>query len=212
MGGGPKQFGVDAERVPAMLARSGSSTDFPGLPHFSGSQNLGPTRSRRRRRNMELAAKAREHAPSPVRLLNIAGAFGIPYFVGERELDSPSARTSPLMDGARDAVAGARGDRARPLSGGEAVSMSARHRPQISRVQVFLITDGDCIIICGVGNFGQVIRKNYPSRSQPVVGNKREVASVVGPLCTRWICSRRHGAGRSPGRDLIAVFQSGAYA
>src|SRR5699024_1680623 len=41
MAGGPKPFGVDAERVPAMLARlSELDMDFHGFHIFSGSQNL----------------------------------------------------------------------------------------------------------------------------------------------------------------------------
>src|SRR3954462_1303635 len=41
MGGGPKPFGVDAERVPAMLRRIGElALDFQGFHIFSGAQNL----------------------------------------------------------------------------------------------------------------------------------------------------------------------------
>jgi diaminopimelate decarboxylase len=41
MGGGPKQFGVDAERVPAMLRRIKElELDFRGFHIFSGAQNL----------------------------------------------------------------------------------------------------------------------------------------------------------------------------
>lgn len=41
MGGGPKQFGVDAERVPAMLKELASlELEFYGFHIYSGSQNL----------------------------------------------------------------------------------------------------------------------------------------------------------------------------
>ena len=41
MGGGPQQFGVDSEEVPAMLKRLGElGLDFIGFHIFSGSQNL----------------------------------------------------------------------------------------------------------------------------------------------------------------------------
>ena len=41
MGGGPKQFGIDAERVPAALDRIGQlGLDFQGFHIYSGSQNL----------------------------------------------------------------------------------------------------------------------------------------------------------------------------
>ena len=63
------------------------------------------------------------------------------------------------------------------------------------------------------GNFGQVIRKNYPVVvGNRVQGSRREIASVVGPLCTPLdlLAERMELAEAQPG-DLIVVFQSGAY-
>jgi diaminopimelate decarboxylase len=85
---------------------------------------------------------------------------------------------------------------------------------KISRGHVFLIADGGMHHhLSASGNFGQVIRKNYPA----VVGNKvrgtrREVVSVVGPLCTPLdvLVDRMEMALADVG-DLIAIFQSGAY-
>ncbi len=58
-----------------------------------------------------------------------------------------------------------------------------------------------------------MIRKNYPV----VVGNKvsgeqREIASVVGPLCTPLdLLADRMELAVADAGDLIVVFQSGAY-
>jgi diaminopimelate decarboxylase len=79
---------------------------------------------------------------------------------------------------------------------------------------VFLITDGGLHHhLAASGNFGQVIRKNYPV----VIGNRvqgveREAASVVGPLCTPLdlLADRLELAVAGEG-DLVAVLQSGAY-
>ena len=63
------------------------------------------------------------------------------------------------------------------------------------------------------GNFGQVIRKNYPVEIGNRAGSsRREVASVVGPLCTPLdlLADRMDLAAAEPG-DLVVVFQSGAY-
>jgi diaminopimelate decarboxylase len=63
------------------------------------------------------------------------------------------------------------------------------------------------------GNFGQVLRKNFPVVvANRVVGSKREVANVVGPLCTPLdiLAAQMELAVAQPG-DLIAVYQSGAY-
>ena len=63
------------------------------------------------------------------------------------------------------------------------------------------------------GNFGQVIRRNYPVS----VGNRlnaqdKEIVSVVGPLCTPLdlLADKVLMASAGPG-DLIVIFQSGAY-
>ena len=85
---------------------------------------------------------------------------------------------------------------------------------KISRGQVFLTTDGGLHHhLAASGNFGQVIRKNYPV----AIGNRmgesvRETASIVGPLCTPLdlLGDRMDLPPARPG-DLVVVFQSGAY-
>ncbi|MEZ5581354.1 MAG: pyridoxal-dependent decarboxylase, exosortase A system-associated, partial [Candidatus Competibacteraceae bacterium] len=63
------------------------------------------------------------------------------------------------------------------------------------------------------GNFGQVIRKNYPVViGNRVIGSERETVSVVGPLCTPLdILADRMELAKADIGDLIVVFQSGAY-
>jgi diaminopimelate decarboxylase len=85
---------------------------------------------------------------------------------------------------------------------------------KISRGHVFLIADGGLHHhLAASGNFGQVIRKNYPV----VIGNKvrgaaREVASVVGPLCTPLdLLADRMELAQAEVGDLVVVMQSGAY-
>ena len=89
MGGGPKPFGVDAEQAPALLRRIGElGLDFQGLHIFSGSQNLRAAAIvEAHDRTFELALRLAADAPGPVRLLNIGGGFGIPYFPGDAPLD-----------------------------------------------------------------------------------------------------------------------------
>ena len=83
-----------------------------------------------------------------------------------------------------------------------------------SRGQIFLVTDGGLHHhLAASGNFGQVIRKNYPV----MVGNKvnsaeREAVSVVGPLCTPLdLLADRMEMSKAEAGDLIVVLQSGAY-
>ena len=85
---------------------------------------------------------------------------------------------------------------------------------KVSRGQVFLITDGGLHHhLAASGNFGQVIRKNYPVViANRVDGSPTERVSVVGPLCTPLdLLGDRMELPVAEVGDLIAVFQSGAY-
>ncbi len=220
MGGGPKQFGVDAERVPAMLERIRQlGFDFQGFHIFSGSQNLrADAITEAQERTIELALRLAERAPSPVRLLNIGGGFGIPYFPGERPLDiaAVGANLARLLDGMARRLPEARVviELGRYLVGEAGIYVCRVIDRKISRGQVFLITDGGLHHhLAASGNFGQVIRKNYPVVvGNRVVGGKREVVSVVGPLCTPLdlLADGMEMAEADVG-DLVVVFQSGAY-
>ncbi len=68
-------------------------------------------------------------------------------------------------------------------------------------------------ILQASGNFGQVIRKNYPQLiATRVAAAPREVVTVVGPLCTPLdLLGDRVQLSRADVGDLVAVFQSGAY-
>ncbi|MEO8004040.1 MAG: pyridoxal-dependent decarboxylase, exosortase A system-associated [Betaproteobacteria bacterium] len=220
MGGGPKQFGVDAERVPAMLARMGQlPLDFQGFHIFSGSQNLrADAIAEAQEKSIALAIRLAEHAPSPLRVLNIGGGFGIPYFPGERSLDIAAVGTNlaRLMEGVARQLPQARVviELGRYLVGESGLYVCRVIDRKISRGQVFLVTDGGLHHhLAASGNFGQVIRKNYPVVvGNRVVGDKREIANVVGPLCTPLdLLADSMDMAEADVGDLIAVFQSGAY-
>jgi diaminopimelate decarboxylase len=85
---------------------------------------------------------------------------------------------------------------------------------KISRGHVFLVTDGGLHHhLAASGNFGQVIRKNYPvAIGNRMRGTERETASVVGPLCTPLdLLADGMELARADEGDLVVVFQSGAY-
>nr|WP_198420483.1 pyridoxal-dependent decarboxylase, exosortase A system-associated [Sulfurimicrobium lacus] len=221
MGGGPKQFGVDAERVPAMLQRMKDlPVEFYGFHIFSGSQNLRAEAIMEAQRNtFDLARRLSANAPGPVKLLNLGGGFGIPYFPGEQplDLDAVGEHLAGLMPDARLNFPEAEFviELGRYLVGEAGIYVSRVIERKVSRGQVFLITDGGLHHhLAASGNFGQVIRKNYPV----VVGNRvapegaAELASVVGPLCTPLdVLADKMALGHAREGDLIVVLQSGAY-
>jgi diaminopimelate decarboxylase len=84
----------------------------------------------------------------------------------------------------------------------------------VSRGQVFLVVDGGLNHhLSASGNFGQVIRKNYPAAvGTQMNAEQTEVASVVGPLCTPLdILADKMLMPMANPNDLIVIFQSGAY-
>jgi diaminopimelate decarboxylase len=220
MSGGPKQFGVDAERVPEMLARIGQlGLDFQGFHIFSGSQNLRADAIKEaQEKTIELALKLAQHVPSPVRLLNIGGGFGIPYFPGERPLDIAAVGTSltGMLEVMERRLPQARVviELGRYLVGEAGIYVCRVIDRKISRGRVFLVTDGGLHHhLAASGNFGQVIRKNYPvAVGNRVLGGERETVSVVGPLCTPLdLLADGMEIAKADIGDLIVIFQSGAY-
>ena len=220
MGGGAKQFGVDAEQVPELLAEIGrSGLAFEGFHLFAGSQNLKPDAIvEAQNKSFDLALRLAQSAPSPVRFLNLGGGFGIPYFPGEKHLDltAIAANLSLIVErAARDLPAAEVViELGRYLVGEAGIYVTRIVDRKISRGQTFLVTDGGLHHhLSASGNFGQVIRKNY----RVTIGNrmtatKRETVSVVGPLCTPLdlLADRIELAAAEPG-DLVVIFQSGAY-
>jgi diaminopimelate decarboxylase len=220
MAGGPKQFGVDAERVPQMLAELATlPLEFWGFHIYSGSQNLRPEMLiDAQQKTATLAIELSRHAPSPVRLLNLGGGFGIPYFPGEQPLD-----LAPVGENLRSLVphikrelpqAAVAIELGRYLVGESGVYVCRVIDRKISRGHVYLVTDGGLHHhLAASGNFGQVIRKNYPVLVANRVGaSDTEQASVVGPLCTPLdLLADRMTLPVADVDDLVAVFQSGAY-
>lgn len=220
MGGGPKQFGVDVEQIPELLAKiAQAGLAFEGFHLFAGSQNLRPEAiCEAQQKSYELALRLARHAPSPVRFLNLGGGFGIPYFPGEQRLDLTTigANLTELALRAKTElpVASFVIELGRYLVGEAGVYVTRIVDRKISRGQVYLVADGGLHHhLSASGNFGQVVRKNYPV----TIGNKvdspdRETASVVGPLCTPLdLLADKMLLPTAQEGDLAVVFQSGAY-
>ena len=220
MGGGPQQFGVDAERVPDLIRGiQHRGLEFQGFHIFTGSQNLRPEAITTAHDNIfELVQRLLDDAPARVRKLNIGGGFGIPYFPGEKPLDLAPVgerlheHLARLPDYAPDAEVVV--ELGRYLVGESGVYVSRVREKKVSRGHTFLISDGGLHHhLAASGNFGQVIRKNYPA----AIGNRMgqadtELVSVVGPLCTPLdLLANKMALPKAEVGDLVVVYQSGAY-
>ena len=222
MGGGARQFGSDISLVPAMLARIaewGDDLEFEGFHIYHGTQNLeAECLIEAFRHSIELLLGAATHAPAPVRVANLGGGFGVPYFDGDPELDVARVGEAlhALLSRLSEALPEVRVvlELGRFIVAGAGLYVTRIVDRKVSHGTTYLVVDGGMNHhLAASGNLGQMVRSNYPI----VVGNKvsrgpREIVNVVGPLCTPLDILLKAGElGVADVGDLIVVLQSGAY-
>jgi diaminopimelate decarboxylase len=218
MSGGPRQFGIDAELVPQALATlAAGGLQFEGFHLFAGSQNLkAEAIIAAQEQSYDCAMEWLAHAPSAPRCINLGGGFGIPYSGAEQALDvvAVTGRLNELAARLRRDQPQAHlvVELGRYLVGEAGLYVCRVVDRKVSRGQVFLVVDGGMHQhLAASGNFGQVIRKNYPAAINGRA-EATEVASVVGPLCTPLdLLADKAWLGHAEEGDLVVVFQSGAY-
>lgn len=218
MSGGARPFGIDAERVPAMLDQvRDRGLAFEGFHLFAGSQNLkAEAIIEAQTRCYELALDWLDRCPSAPKLINLGGGFGIPYTIRDQPLDVAAVadNLSILADRAHADLPATKLaiELGRYLVGEAGIYVARVIDRKLSHDQVFLIIDGGMHHhLAASGNLGQVMRRNYPLAINRITPQK-ESASVCGPLCTPLdlLADRAELHVGEPG-DLVVVFQSGAY-
>lgn len=221
MGGGPQQFGVDAEEVPALLkALAGTGMEFVGFHVFAGSQNLrAEVLCDAQRKTVDLVLRLAEDAPGPVQHVNLGGGFGVPYFpqdqpldltaIGDNLADLHDRLLAPRLPRARVVI-----ELGRFLVAEAGVYVTRVLDRKVSRGRTFLVVDGGLHHqLAASGNFGQVIRRNYPL----AIGNRMDTpaggpVTVVGCLCTPLdLLGDNVSLPPAEVGDLVVVFQAGAY-
>lgn len=220
MGGGAKPFGVDAERVPAMVRTIlAAGADWRGFHIFAGSQALDAGAiSETQAQTIALAARLAEAVGEAPPFVNLGGGFGVPYFPNDVALDvrKVGEALGKNIDQRSDILAQTAFaiELGRYLVAEAGVYLTRVIDRKISHGEVFLVTDGGMHHqLAASGNFGTVVRRNYPiavaSRFETPA---TEVATVVGCLCTPL---DRLGdqvlLPRAEEGDVIAVFMAGAY-
>jgi len=219
MGGGAQAFGIDAEHVPSILKSWPDTIDFEGFHVYAGSQNLSGTQiAAALHKTYELCRDLAHHAPCPPALINLGGGFGIPYFAGDTRLDLAPIRTAlhDIAESARQHLPGTTVllELGRYLVGEAGVFLTRVIDRKTSRGETFLLCDGGMHNhLAASGNFGQVLRRDYPvwlarDPHAPAI----ETVNVCGPLCTPLdVLGRQVALPRAEVGDLIAIGQSGAY-
>ena len=220
MGGGAKPFGIDAERVPALARRIiASGAEWRGFHIFAGSQALDAEAiADTQAQTLALAARLAEESGAALPHCNLGGGFGIPYFPGDAPVDIAHVGAALAEQFAN--LPAVLADTAfcielgRYLVGESGVYLTRIVDRKVSHGEVFLITDGGLHHqLAASGNFGTVVRRNYPSAIATRFGQAvEEEASIVGCLCTPLdILANKGGFPRAEVGDIVAVFCAGAY-
>lgn len=220
MGGGAKPFGIDAERVPALVRNVvDSGAEWRGFHIFAGSQALDAEAiADTQAQALELAARLAEESGVPLTRCNLGGGFGIPYFAGDEAVDIAliGERLGERFANLPDVLRGTAFciELGRHLVGESGVYLARIVDRKLSHGEVFLVTDGGLHHqLAASGNFGTVVRRNYPSAIATRFGAEvEEEATVVGCLCTPLDkLADKGGFPRADVGDLVAVFCAGAY-
>jgi diaminopimelate decarboxylase len=220
MGGGAKPFGVDADKVPA-LARHviKEGVEWRGLHIFTGSQALSAEAVIEAQGNvLALAAQLAEEIGHGLPKLNMGGGFGIPYFPGDAALDlqrvgaALAERLADLPPVLADSELCL--ELGRYLAGEAGVYLCRVIDRKESHGVTYLVTDGGLHHqLAASGNFGTVVRRNYPSAIATRFGAAaEEEVNIVGCLCTPLDRLADNAAmPRADVGDLVAIFCAGAY-
>ena len=220
MGGGAKPFGIDSSRVPGTVRRIiDGGGEWRGFHIFAGSQALEASALiEAQQASLKLAESLAQQAEAAPPLVNLGGGFGIPYFHGEQPLD---------VEAVGAALAESLADRPKILAetqfaielgrwivGEAGVYLTRIVDRKESHGKTFLIVDGGMHHqLAASGNFGQVIRRNFPVAVAGRFGSPpEEEVSIVGCLCTPLdrLADDVMMPKAEPG-DLVAIFLAGAY-
>lgn len=220
MGGLGSPFGVDHDRVPALICRIvEAGADWQGLHIYAGSQALhADAVIELQRETLALAsaiAKEAGHSPPHV---NLGGGFGIPYFAKDEPLDIEAVATalantlanrSKILADTKFAI-----ELGRWLVGEAGVYLTRIVDRKESRGRTFLVTDGGLHHqLAASGNFGQLLRRNYPvAIATRFDAEPDEEQTIVGCLCTPLdLLADDVMLPRAQVGDLVAIFCAGAY-
>lgn len=220
MGGRASPFGVDAARVPALVRHLwAGGAEWRGFHIFAGSQTLDTQAIvDTQAATVGLAARLADDAGMAPPFVNLGGGFGIPYFAGDTPVDvarigtalgESLAQRPDILADTRFAV-----ELGRWLVGEAGVYCTRVLDIKHSGEEAFVVVDGGLHHqLAASGNFGTVVRRNYPVAVAERIGAPVTfTASVVGCLCTPLdrLADRVALPDVEVG-DTIVMFLAGAY-
>ena len=223
MGGLPSQFGVPEEQADEVMAEALRTKGIRvvGVHVFSGTNCLEPRAIvDNAQGTLAIASRLAEAHDLHPEIVNLGGGFGVPYFPGQEPMD-----VAALGKAVGDAVSAFREQNPRFAKTRFLLElgrfMVAEFGIYVTRVldvketrgKRFAILDGGMHhCFPATGNFGQVIKKNFPVTNASRPGEKSEPHEIVGPLCTPIdSMARALELSRAEIGDLVVFDRCGAY-
>jgi diaminopimelate decarboxylase len=222
MGGQASAFGVPEEDAAPVVRRAMEAPGIAlqGLHVFAGTQCLeAPILVENARQTLDLAAALMSETGARFDHVNLGGGFGVPYFEGQPDLDPREAGHAlglaleeRRLHDARFAAMRFVLELGRFLVGRFGVYVARVNDIKETRGKRILVLDGGMNhVFPATGNFGQLVKKNYP-----IVNLSRDgepcPQDVVGPLCTPIdSLARELALPAAEVGDLIAFLHVGAY-
>jgi diaminopimelate decarboxylase len=220
MGARPTPFGVDAERVPALVhGLIEAGVDWRGLHIFAAAQSLNDSALiQAHKAIIACAGEIADMLALPVPELNLGGGFDVPSLAGEEPLDiyrmaralHETLRTGPeLLATTRLSL-----ELGRWLVGESGVYLSRVLDRTESCGETFLTTDGGghhlaratgCLLEHNHGNYPIAVANRYGAPAD-------EQVTVTGCLATPFdVLGEEVMLPHAEPGDLIAIFCAGAY-
>jgi len=220
MAGGAKAFGIDQQQVIDLLP---TLAEMPiklvGFHLYCGSQNLQAAAILETQRQIfRLLAQLLPLCPAPLQFVNLGGGLGVPYYSSDSAVDlellaegwASLFEALPIELQSLEYIL----ELGRYLVAEAGVYACQVVDVKMSHGQTFVVCNGGMHHhLANSGNFGQVIRRNYPvaladKLDQPL----QSPVQVVGPLCTPLdVLADKIALPQVEVGDWFVVFQSGAY-
>lgn len=223
MGGLPSQFGVPEEEAEGVMeeALRTEGIHVLGVHVYSGTNSLEPRAIvDNARQTCAIAARLAERFDRAWEVVNLGGGFGVPYFPGQVAMDMDALGKSfaeSLLafraESPRFAQTRFLLELGRYLIAEQGAYVTRVIDVKETRGKRFAILDGGMHhCFPATGNFGQVIKKNWPIKNATRPDAETQVQDLVGPLCTPIdSMARAIELPRAEIDDLVVFDRCGAY-
>ncbi|MCP5061974.1 MAG: diaminopimelate decarboxylase [Ignavibacteriae bacterium] len=223
MGGEESQFGIDEEQLPDFFEALSvcKNISFRGIHVFNGTQVLESKVLLENIENiLDISERIQKEFSVTLKIINIGGGIGIPYFKNDGEFDIKSfgegIKSLFKKKNVEEAFTKVRFfmELGRYLVGQSGYYLTKVLYKKNSRGKTFLIVDGGMHhFLSAVGMPGSFLRKNYHIEnisSQKI--SKEETVDIAGSLClSQDIMARDIILPESHAGDILCLYNAGAY-